>query len=288
MSSAEREDLISSLADGRLNVLTSCELISEGVDVPVVSGAILLRPTQSLAMFLQQIGRALRPKPDGSSAVILDHVGNVHRFGMPDSDRDWSLDGKAGKRKAPDVTTCELCFKTFPKGAARAQAENCRGVDGEVCPFAQDDSESQKQPPMVVDGELQKVTDIRPTVRPSWAKGLPIDKTATGRNFFRLLELADTKEKLEEIAKARGYDPRWVTHKWAERVETARGVNTILTSEPYTDNSIWTTASDNILWGTIRAVEIAEASIGPVPTHWQIACDLARREVRRRKRSAVA
>jgi DNA repair protein RadD len=124
MSSAEREDLIAALADGRLNVLTSCELISEGVDVPVCAGAILLRPTKSLAMFLQQVGRILRPKPDGSRAVILDHVGNVHLHGMPDLLHEWTLDGKTRRDKDAEVTTCSLCFKVFPKGAARQIAEN--------------------------------------------------------------------------------------------------------------------------------------------------------------------
>ena len=93
MSAEVQEDLITSLGDGRLNVLTSCELISEGVDVPNVAGCILLRPTKSLALWLQQVGRALRPNEDGGHSIILDHVGSVHRFGMPCFPRDWSLDG---------------------------------------------------------------------------------------------------------------------------------------------------------------------------------------------------
>jgi DNA repair protein RadD len=288
MSSAKREDLIASLADGRLHVLTSCELISEGVDVPVCAGAILLRPTKSLAMYLQQIGRILRPKPDGTRAVVLDHVGNVHRFGMPCSDRDWSLEGKVGKRKPPDITTCELCFKTVPKGTASKLAETCRGVDGEACPFAQDDAESQKQPPQVVAGSLEKVTDIKPPAkRPTWAKGMALDKElTTGRAWFDLLELADSKEKLKEIAEARGYSQKWVYHQLKERAKTEASINAILTSEPYTDNNLWATADQNHLWALIRCVDRAEASIGPVPFHWQRAQDLARREVRHRRVAA--
>jgi DNA repair protein RadD len=287
MSAADREDLIASLADGRLHVLTSCELISEGVDVPVCAGAILLRPTKSLAMYLQQIGRALRPKPDGSAAVVIDHVGNVHRFGMPCSDRDWSLDGKAGKCKGPDVTSCEVCFKTFPKSMACKLAENCLGVDDEACPFADEEGKPGKQPPAVVDGELQVVTDIRPAVKPAWAGGMAIDKTIVGRDWHRLMEMADTKEKLQQIAEARGYKPAWVYHKLRERAETAQGVDEILTAEPYTNDGIWACVSDNVLWGIIRTVDRSESTPGPTPGHWTIARDLARIELRRRKRAVA-
>jgi DNA repair protein RadD len=67
---------------------------------PLFGGASLLRPTQSLALFRQQVGRCLRPKPDGSPAIIADHVDNVSRHGLPDSDHEWSLD--ATKRTRAD------------------------------------------------------------------------------------------------------------------------------------------------------------------------------------------
>jgi DNA repair protein RadD len=54
---------------------------------------ILLRPTKSLALFLQQCGRGMRPAPGKSSLLILDHVGNCARFGPPDLERIWSLEG---------------------------------------------------------------------------------------------------------------------------------------------------------------------------------------------------
>ncbi|MCK7581523.1 MAG: hypothetical protein MZV65_41790 [Chromatiales bacterium] len=60
MDDATRAQRIADLGSGALNVLTSCEIISEGTDIPRVSGAILLRPTQSLALYLQQVGRVLR------------------------------------------------------------------------------------------------------------------------------------------------------------------------------------------------------------------------------------
>jgi superfamily II DNA or RNA helicase len=79
---------------GKLKVLTSCALIGEGVDVPSVGGCILLRPTASVALHLQMIGRCLRPQP-GKRAVVLDHVGNTLRLGHHLEPRDWTLDGIA-------------------------------------------------------------------------------------------------------------------------------------------------------------------------------------------------
>lgn len=114
-----RADRIAAIGDGRLNVLTSCDIISEGTDIPAVAGAILLRPTKSLIIFLQQCGRVLRAKADGSKAIILDHVGSVLEHGMPDDDREWSLDGRAKRRAAVSVAQCPKCY------AAHRPAPRC-------------------------------------------------------------------------------------------------------------------------------------------------------------------
>ena len=117
MDAATREGLLSDLGDGRLKVLTSCALIGEGVDVPSVAGCILLRPIQSLALHLQMIGRCLRPQP-GKVAVVLDHVGNCHRHGLPTDEREWTLDGvaKRSREAAPSVRVCPSCFCAMPSG----------------------------------------------------------------------------------------------------------------------------------------------------------------------------
>jgi DNA repair protein RadD len=111
MSSDQRRALVNKLRDGDVRVLTSCEIISEGFDAPAVGGAILLRPTQSFALFRQQIGRCLRPKPDGSTAVIVDHVGNVFRHGLPDAPHEWSLNSKKRTQANPQQAAagCRKC-----------------------------------------------------------------------------------------------------------------------------------------------------------------------------------
>ncbi|MGB5831581.1 MAG: DEAD/DEAH box helicase, partial [Thiohalocapsa sp.] len=123
----ERRQRIADLANGELQLLASCEIVSEGTDIPVVAGAVLLRHTQSLGLYLQQVGRTLRPFPGKERAVILDHVGNVYRHGLPDEDRDWALDQeKRSKRKK----------KRKEVGERRVKCLRCNAMHlpGPACP----------------------------------------------------------------------------------------------------------------------------------------------------------
>lgn len=120
-----RRDIVRDFGRGAINVLTSCEIISEGFDVPGIVGAILRRPTWSLAMYLQQVGRALRTAPGKQHAILLDQVGNSGRHGLPDDPRAWSLLGRQEKRKkdADNVACrqCESCYSVSPAAASKCR-----------------------------------------------------------------------------------------------------------------------------------------------------------------------
>ena len=148
MDGPTREQLLSDLGAGRLKVLTSCQLIGEGVDVPSVAGAILLRPTQSVSLHLQMIGRCLRPQP-GKIAVILDHVGNTQRLGHHLEEREWTLDGtpKRDREKAPSVKVCPKCFSAMASAARE-------------CPDCGHEFVVERRELQTVDGELQEVTAV--------------------------------------------------------------------------------------------------------------------------------
>lgn len=119
-----RADRIGGLATGKYQVITSCDLIGEGLDVPVCSAAQLLRPTASLSLHRQQIGRVLRPAEGKDHAFILDHVGNTGRMirgkwvpkhGFAETEYEWSLEGVKKRKKEPgektiSVRTCSTCF----------------------------------------------------------------------------------------------------------------------------------------------------------------------------------
>lgn len=184
---AERAAAIDALGRGELHVLTSCDIISEGTDVPAVSAAILLRPTMSLGLYIQQVGRALRPAPGKDRAIILDHVGNVLRHGMPDDDREWTLEGtargggKAENDNVPAVRQCVKCYACYKPAPA--------------CPQCGHIQEIRTRQIAEQSGELKEITAEQ--------------AEAMRRERKKEIGSARTIEALEEVAKRRGYKPGW-------------------------------------------------------------------------------
>ncbi|MDE5563845.1 MAG: DEAD/DEAH box helicase, partial [Oscillospiraceae bacterium] len=109
----KRTAIVQAFREGEIQVLCNVDLISEGFDVPDCGCSILLRPTKSLTLYIQQAMRSMRYQP-GKRAVIIDHVGNVHRFGLPDENRQWSLEPKRSQTKENQVHVrqCPECFYT--------------------------------------------------------------------------------------------------------------------------------------------------------------------------------
>jgi superfamily II DNA or RNA helicase len=114
----KRDIIVERFKRGDIQVLCNVDLISVGFDVPDCECCILLRPTMSTALYIQQAMRCLRPK-DGKKAIIIDHVGNYNRFGLPTDDREWSLTTKT-KAKSEfntngeySIRQCESCFRVF-------------------------------------------------------------------------------------------------------------------------------------------------------------------------------
>ena len=79
-SSLSRGEALQRLTDGRLQVIFSVDLFSEGVDLPTIDTILMLRPTESKILFLQQLGRGLRRAEGKDKLVVLDFIGNHHAF----------------------------------------------------------------------------------------------------------------------------------------------------------------------------------------------------------------
>ena len=215
MEKRQRREIIAGIGDGTYQVLTSCELISEGVDIPVVAGAILLRRTQSLGMYLQQVGRALRLKPDGGDAVILDHVGNIHLHGMPDAPREWSLDAKKRKPAAVGVTTCEECYRVFPSGPNWRADQTCLNGAPTGCILNTPDKPAERAAmPEEVAGTLTEISTVA-----DWSGDLDLIRSP----LSAVLKTAKTREQVDAIRKARKYHPRWTHHIMSQRAERDAG-----------------------------------------------------------------
>ena len=189
MAKQSRKDVVEDFRTGRIKILLSVDLISEGFDVPNCDCVLLLRPTQSLGLHLQQIGRALRPSAD--VAVILDAAGNSERHGMPDDVREWSLNGKKKERAGlvanVAVRVCPACFCVH-RPTLR------------VCPYC-----GFHHP---LDSRIPEEADI-----------LLEEKRRISKEKRRLVGRARNLEELELIAKERGY-----ARGWADRVLASRGI----------------------------------------------------------------
>lgn len=113
----ERERTLRDLRTGALRVVVNCAVLIEGWDLPACSVAVLARPTKSVTVYLQSVGRILRPAPEEGKdrALILDHAGCVHEHGLPTSPREWTLEGS--REKAPAVRQCPECFAVVAGGA---------------------------------------------------------------------------------------------------------------------------------------------------------------------------
>jgi superfamily II DNA or RNA helicase len=93
----DREAILNRLRTGETQVLCNCAIVTEGFDLPAAEVVQLARPTQSVALYLQMVGRVLRPL-DGKRAIILDHGGLIEAHGFPSDHRNWTLKGVETKK----------------------------------------------------------------------------------------------------------------------------------------------------------------------------------------------
>ena len=191
MSQKERNKRMDLFKNGKVQILCNCNLISEGVTLPNASVALLLRPTMSLPLFIQQSCRVLTPV-QGKKAVIIDFVNNVQKHGMPTDTHNWSLTQSVEKRKqfnedgTLNIRQCENCFKCFKTAP--------------ICPYCGYTYKVKgRELKSVKDVELKKIDAIQ-------KKEQEQQKKAARMEVGQCRTIAD----LQKIAKERGYKSGWV------------------------------------------------------------------------------
>ncbi len=197
----ERAQMIRDLGAGALHVLASCNVISEGTDIPTVTAAILLRPTASYALAMQQMGRALRAYPGKERAILLDHAGNSLRHGTPMDPVEWSLSGAKRPAKV-EGKACYVCRALVP-----ARAEVCPGC-GRV----------MRRPP----AEQPAAPDQAELALPQVARGNLVELTPEMRAELlrwrnKAMQKAKSLQDYETIGRAMGYHRGWAWHRYQER-----------------------------------------------------------------------
>lgn len=200
----ERRKIIEDYHAGKIKIVTNAELFTEGLDLPNVDCVIMLRPTQSLSLYLQFAMRSMNPR-EGKTAIIIDHVGNVERFGLPTDDREWALEGREkGKTSSSgatikSVTVCQTCFASFYR-------------TGGTCPYCGAALGEEKKIEVVNDAELKKVTRSRLAIVKQ------LEQSAATQNIAgkRPSELKSFKE-IQAYAKLKGYRPGWAYYYAKQR-----------------------------------------------------------------------
>lgn len=217
---AERDKALRALSSGKIKVVTFAMLLVEGVDCPAIGAVIMLRPTMSLASYLQVIGRGLRPiyadgmpletvaqrraaiaaGPKGDRCYVLDHAGLTFRHGFADEVREWSLDGvknKKGSKKQPEqsiaLKQCPKCYLVHEPAPA--------------CPACGHIYEVRGGTPEHVDGELAEIT-------PEMAEAMKARRK-------KELAKARTEEELRAYAAKNGYSERWAEIMFKQRKAAA-------------------------------------------------------------------
>lgn len=195
-----RRQIMDDFRAGRITVLCNVGIISEGVSIDDVKCCLLLRPTESHALYWQQAMRCMRYQPD-KLAVILDCVGNYARNPMPDAPVEWSLTRAEQKRRRADkngnfyIRTCPKCFRVFPTA--------------DVCPYC-------GEPYPLHPRELAAHQEIE-LARINAEQARQAEQAR--KDARREQGMSGSFEALMELAKSRGYkDPAY----WAHRVLRGR------------------------------------------------------------------
>jgi superfamily II DNA or RNA helicase len=200
-----RRTIVRDFRERRIQLLASCDLISEGFDCPGIEVGISLRPTASVGLWLQQVGRCLRTSPGKERAVILDHAGNTYRHGLPTDERDWSLDGisagakRDGEGPKHSIRVCPNCF-----AANKSTAECCRSC-GQAFPVA-------PRKVKALEGELEEISPQEAAER----KAAKEARQAQGQ--------AQSLQALIELGTMRGYKnpAAWASHIFNARQSKRR------------------------------------------------------------------
>jgi DNA repair protein RadD len=187
---AERAATFARFVAGQTQVLCNCFLAAYGFDLPPLACVVLARPTKSVVLYLQMLGRGLRPAEGKSDCLVLDHSGAVHRHGFAADPRHWTLDGKYAL-KEPESTETKAA-------ATQVDCPECGAVFSgtRTCPECGWIMRPKGKEVRTLDGELVEV-----------GAGLSEDETDR-RCFFA---------ELRAIAIEKGRKPGWAAYSFRDR-----------------------------------------------------------------------
>ena len=200
-----RQAAVARFRSGRTKILGNVEIVTEGFDVPECGCVLIRRKTLSQTLWLQMVGRALRPKSNGRPGIVIDGVGNYYELGAPDDHIEWTLTdgvGGDGDKKKPTPPKCPECERVYRIGTR-------------VCPHC-----GYEKPVKLV----QEVDVGIVNVQKAKVKGKPRPKPKiTNKELMgRVYRTMGNDEKMAELAAELGYNP-YITRHWHKLFERSWG-----------------------------------------------------------------
>ena len=185
-----RSDVLRRFNNGDTQVICQVGLYTEGTDLPAIQCLVIARPTRSLGLHRQILGRGARPYPGKDRFVVLDHGGNVRRLGYYEDEMAWTLEGRANanrpkkpRTKERSILICEMCTTSF---------------SGKVCPRCGHPVRDYAKKIAALDAELVRLD------RGKEPKVTMEDK----ERFYRMLEYH---------RRQKGYAEGWLGHKFKSK-----------------------------------------------------------------------
>ena len=193
----ERDEILKRLAKGDLEVVVNCQVLTEGFDLPDVGCIVLARPTKSMGLYRQMVGRGLRPAPGKDHVIIVDHSGATFRHGFVEDEVPWTLDEDT-KAAAPAHEA-----RSAASTSLLLACTNCSAIRtaGKPCPQCGFMPRRPGEYLHVRDGDLARL-ERDGSLRHH-------EYSAEQRVMFQAM--------LAHIARERGYRSGWVSHKYKEK-----------------------------------------------------------------------
>lgn len=229
----ERDEILAKLASREIQVVSNCQVLTEGWDLPSLECAIIARPTKSLCLHLQMLGRVVRSAPGKMAAIVLDHAGNHFEHGPLTRRLEYRLEGEprvVGEQDVLGLRRCEACGLMFSLGS-------------NTCPDCGHEHEPSPRELRVVDGDLVEFEETSYAYRDAFWKQTEATREAKGykegwslfryeerfgeRPFVIDGELVNREDDSQEnkrwvyehfvdVALAKGYRQGWSAHRFKQ------------------------------------------------------------------------
>jgi DNA repair protein RadD len=212
---AERDAILARLASGETELVTNCMVLTEGFDCPNVACIVLARPTKQIGLFRQMAGRGLRPAPDKSDLILIDHSGAVYRHGLLEDKIEWTLDTtKRAENPAHEARSRQQTSRLI-------ECSQCGALrtGGQPCPHCGFMPKPRPDAIFFREGELARVGSAPRQVSPY------------ERHLWHAM--------LTHIARTKGYKSGWTAHKFKEKFGTWPPRGDVVPIEPTAEVLSW-------------------------------------------------